>query len=94
MYEQGLLTECIQVPFDELAPRERVLIQQYLGLDGRHNGGMTFQGLAVMLNYNGHSAAEKSYKRAVKSLRQALYAGGYGEYMLAKQAIASAKRKL
>lgn len=94
VYEQGLLTECIQVTFDELAPRERVLIQQYLGLDGRHNDGMTFQGLAVLLNYNGHSAAEKAYNRAVKSLKQVLYAGGYGEYMRAKQAVVSAKRKM
>lgn len=70
------------------------MIQQYLGLDGTNNDGMTFQELAVLLNYNGHSAAEKAYNRAVKSLKQALYAGGYGEYMLAKQAIASAKRKL
>lgn len=94
VYEQGLLTECIQAAFDELAPRERVLIQQYLGLDGTHNDGMTFQKLAVLLNYNGHSAAEKAYKRAVKSLRQALYAGEYGEYIRARQAISEAKRKL
>lgn len=94
VYEQGLLTECIQTAFDELAPRERVLIQQYLGLDGTHHDGMTFQELAVLLNYNGHSAAEKAYLRAVKTLRQALYAGGYGEYIRAKQAITKAKCKL
>lgn len=94
VYEQELLVKCIQIELAKLVPRERVLIQQYLGLDGTHNGGMTFQKLAVMLNYNGHSAAEKAYLRAVKTLRQALYAGEYGEYMRAKQAIASAKRKL
>lgn len=94
VYEQELLAECIQAALTELAPRERVLIQQYLGLDVTHNDGMTFQKLAVILNYNGHSAAEKAYLRAVKTLRQALYAGEYGEYMQAKQAIASAKRKL
>lgn len=94
VYEQGLLTECIQAAFDELASRERVLIQQHLGLDGTHNDDMTFQKLAVLLNYNGHSAAEKAYKRAVKSLRQALYAGEYGEYLRAGQAITGAKRKM
>lgn len=94
MYEQELLSECIQTALDESAPRERILIQQYLGFDGTHSDGMTFRELAVLLNYNGHSAAEKAYKRAVKSLRQALYAGEYGEYIRAKQAIKEAKREL
>lgn len=94
VYEQELLAGCIPVALDELAPRERMLIQQHLGLDGLHCDGMTFQELAVMLNYNGHSAAEKAYRRAVESLRQALYAGEYGQYIRAKQAIASAKSKL
>lgn len=94
VYEQKLLAKCIQIALAELAPRERILIQQYLGLDGTHHDGMTFQELAVMLNYNGHSAAEKAYNRAVESLRQALYAGEYGEYLRAKQAIKEAKREL
>lgn len=89
-----MLAKCIQIALDELAPRERMLIQQYLGLDGTHNDGMTFQELAVLLNYNGHSAAEKAYTRAVESLRQALYAGEYGEYIRARQAITGAKRKM
>ena len=94
VYEQGLLAECIQTALDESAPRERMLIQQYLGLDGAHGDGMTFQELAVMLNYNGHSASEKAYNRAIESLRQALYMGQYGEYIHAKQAVVSSKRKL
>ena len=94
VYEQELLAKCIQIALAELAPRERILIQQYRGLDGTHNDDMTFQKLAVLLNYNGHSAAEKAYKRAVKSLRQALYAGEYGEYLRAGQAITGAKRKM
>ena len=87
MYEQGLLTERIKTAFDELAPRERILIRQYLGLDGTHNDGMTFQGVAVMLNYNGHSAAEKAYKRSVDSLKNALYESKYGNYLRAKHAL-------
>ena len=94
VYEQGLLAECIQAAFDELAPRERVLIQQYLGFDGTHGDGMTFRELAVLLNYNGHSAAEKAYNRAVEALRRALYASEYGEYVRAKQVMVSAQRKL
>lgn len=87
VYEQELLVECVQVALDELAPRERMLIQQHLGLDGSHCDGMTFRELAVMLNYNGHSAAEKAYLRAAKTLRQALYAGEYGEYIRARHAL-------
>ena len=87
MYEQTLLAECIQTALDELAPRERVLIQQYLRLDGRHNDGMTFQGVAVLLNYNGHSAAEKAYKRVVEALRRALYIGEYGKYVWVKRIV-------
>ena len=94
VYEQELLSECIQTALDEAAPRERILIQQYLGLGNSNGKGMTFQELAVLLNYNGHSAAEKAYNKAIKSLRQALYAGGYGKYIRAKQAITEAKRKL
>ena len=94
MYEQKPLAECIQTALDELAPQERVLIQQYLGLDGTHNDGMTFHELAVILNYNRHSTAEKAYRRAVEALRQALYAGSYGEYIRAKQAVVSARRNL
>lgn len=70
--------------------QERVLIQQYLGLDGTHNDGMTFHELAVILNYNRHSTAEKAYRRAV----EAFYAGSYGEHTRAKQTVVSAKRKL
>ena len=33
MYEQSLLTKCVQAALDEVPPRERVLTQQYLGLD-------------------------------------------------------------
>lgn len=48
---------------------------------------MTFQELAVLLNYNGHSAAEKAYKRAVESLRRALYIGEYGKYVWVKRIV-------
>ena len=94
VYEQTLLFECIGEAMGQLSPRERNLIQYHLGLNVPEGIGMTFQELAVLLNFNGHSAAEKAYNRAVKSLKQVLYAGGYGEYMRAKQAVVSAKRKM
>lgn len=87
VYEQELLAKCVQIALAELAPRERVLIQRYLGLDGTHNDGMTFQELAVMLNYNGHSAVEKAYIRAVESLRRALCIGEYGKYVWVKRIV-------
>ncbi|MEY8312256.1 sigma-70 family RNA polymerase sigma factor [Oscillospiraceae bacterium 42-9] len=87
VYEQELLAKCIQIALAELAPRERMLIQQHLGLDGSRREGMTFRELAVMLNYNGHSAAEKAYKRSVDSLKNALYESKYGNYLRAKHAL-------
>lgn len=94
VYEQELLLECIGEAMEQLSPRERNLIQYHLGLNVPDGVDMTFQELAVLLNFNGHSAAEKAYLRSVKSLRQALYAGRYGEYILAKQFIASAKHEI
>lgn len=79
---------------EELSPRERNLIQYHLGVNVPDGVGMTFQELAALLNFNGHSAAEKAYLRAVQSLRQALYAGRHGAYMRAKKSIASAKHKI
>lgn len=89
VYDQELLAECVQVALDELAPRKRMLIQRHLGLDSLHCDGMTFRELAVMLNYNGHSAAEKAYNMAIESLRERLYAGKYGVFIRAKRVIAS-----
>lgn len=93
VYEQELLVECFGEAMGQLSPRERNLIRYHLGLNVLGGIGMTFQELAVLLNFNGHSTAEKAYLRAIKSLRQTLYAGRYGEYMKAKQLIASAKHE-
>ena len=94
VYEQELLAECIQVALDELAPRERMLIGQHLGLEGSRCEGMTFRELAVMLNYNGHSAAEKAYLRAVDSVRRVFYAGRYGRFTRTKQVIITVQTTL
>lgn len=94
VYEQELLFECFGEAMGQLSPRKRNLIHYHLGLNVPDGVGMTFQELAVMLNFNGHSAAEKAYLRAVKTLRQTLYAGRYRKYMQAKQFIASAKHEI
>ena len=36
---------------------------------------MTFQELAIYLNYNGPSGAEKAYKAALRKLKRDLYGG-------------------
>lgn len=93
VYEQELLVKCIWVATEELSPRKRNLIQYHLGLSVPEGIGTTFQKLAVLLNFNEPSAAVKAYLRAVKSLRQTLYAGRYGKYMQTKQAIQAPSTK-
>ena len=52
---------------------------------------MTFQELAIYLNYNGPSGAEKAYKAALRKLRRDLYGGAYGRWLSAQKAIRAAK---
>lgn len=89
VYEQKLLEDCLREAMEQLSPRERNLIQYHLGLNNPDEFCMTFQQLAVQLNYNGHSAAEKAYRKAIESLRQALYAGRYRRYVWAKRIVDS-----
>ena len=77
VYEQRLLSRGIAAAVENLPIRERNLIVRYLGLEGT---SMTFRELAVLLNYNGPSSAEKAYRRAVEKLKSALWEGEYGQY--------------
>ena len=52
---------------------------------------MTFQELAIYLNYNGPSGAEKAYKSALRKLKKDLYGGAYGRWLSAQKAIRAAK---
>ena len=45
-----------------LSPRELNLVRCYLGIGQPNEQSMTFQELAIRLNYNGPSGAEKAYK--------------------------------
>ena len=76
-----------------LTPRELNVVRYHLGLDQPGEQEMTFAELAVRLNYNGPSAAEKAFKRAVKKMREHLYAGEYGVWAAANRAIHEAKRE-
>ena len=49
-----------------LTPRELNLVRSYHGIGQPDEVGMTFQELAIYLNYNGPSGAEKAYKAALR----------------------------
>lgn len=84
VYEQRLLLKGIVIAVENLPPRERNLILRYLGLEGT---ALNFWELAVLLNYNGPSSAEKAYHRAVEKLKSALWEGEYGQYRRAKRLV-------
>ena len=70
-----------------LTPREINLVRSYLGIGQPDDRGMTFQELAIRLNYNGPSGAEKAYKAALRKLKKDLYTGAYGRWLFAQKAI-------
>ena len=84
VYEQRLLLKGIVTAVENLPVRERNLILRYLGMGGT---AMTFRELAVLLNYNGPSSAEKAYRRAVEKLKAALWEGEYGQYRRARRIV-------
>ena len=73
-----------------LTPRELNLVRSYLGIGQPDEVGMTFQELAIYLNYNGPSGAEKAYKAALRKLKRDLYGGAYGRWLSARKAIRAA----
>ena len=74
-----------------LSPRELNLVRCYLGIGLPNEQGMTFQELAIQLNYNGPSGAEKAYKSAIRKLKKQLNGGAYGQWLSIQKAIHRAK---
>ena len=74
-----------------LTPRELNLVRSYLGIGQPDEVGMTFQELAIYLNYNGPSGAEKAYKAALRKLKKDLYGGAYSRWLSAQKAIRAAE---
>ena len=74
-----------------LTPRKLNLVRSYLAIGQPDEAGMTFQELAIRLNYNGPSGAEKAYKTALRKLKKDLYGGAYGRWLSAQKAIRDAK---
>lgn len=54
---------------------------------------MTLQELAIRLNYNGPSGAEKAYKSAIRKLKQNLHGGAYGRWLDIQRALQEAQRE-
>ena len=64
-----------------LSPRELNLVRCHLGIGQPEERSMTFQELAIRLNYNGPSGAEKAYKKTIRKLKQHLHGGAYGRWL-------------
>ena len=77
----------LQLMEEVLKPRELNLVRHYLGIGLPEEDGMTFQELAIRLNYNGPSGAEKAYKSALHKLKKELYSGAYGQWLSIQKAI-------
>ena len=86
-------TLLLQLMEEVLKPRELNLVRYYLGIGQPDGEGMTFQELAIRLNYNGPSGAEKAYKGALRKLKKALYSGAYGQWLSIQRTIREAKAK-
>ena len=74
-----------------LTPRELNLVRSYLGIGQPDEVDLTFQELAIRLNYNGPSGAEKAYKAALRKLKRDLCSGSYGRWLSAQKAIRAAE---
>ena len=81
----------LQQTEEVLTPRELNLVRSYLGIGQPDGTGMTFQELAIRLNYNGPSGAEKAYKTALQKLKKEFYSGAYGRWIKIQRAINMAK---
>ena len=77
-----------------LSPRELNLVRCHLGIGQPEEQGMTFQELAIRLNYNGPSGAEKAYKSAIRKLRKQLNGGAYGQWLSVQKAIRKARAEI
>ena len=76
-----------------LTPRDLNLVRCYLGIGQPEERSMTFQELAVWLNYNGPSGAEKAYKSAIRKLKRHLHGGDYGAWLDIQRTLREAQRE-
>ena len=74
-----------------LSPRELNLVRCRLGIGQPNGEEMTFQKLAIQLNYNDPSGAEKAYGRAIDKLRNNLSSSVYGQWKALQKSIHNAR---
>lgn len=84
-------TLLLQLMEEVLKPRELNLVRCYLGIGQPDEERMTFQELAIRLNYNGPGGTEKAYKTALRKLRRELYSAAYGRWISVHKTIRKAK---
>ncbi len=70
-----------------LTVREQTLVRHYFGLGADTAGGMTLEGLAIRLNYNGPSGAQKALDGAIRKLREHFDSGEWNRWREAKRLI-------
>jgi len=70
-----------------LTAREQTLVRHYFGLGADTVDGMTLEELAVRLNYNGPSGAQKALGGAIRKLRENFESGEWGRWRAAKRTI-------
>ena len=81
----------LQMIEDILSPRELNVVKCYLGIGQPNGEGMTFQKLAIQLNYNDESGAKKVYDRAINKLKKGLSSSVYGQWKALQQSICDAR---
>ncbi len=88
VYEEKLMSEHLFWLIETvLTVREQTLVRHYFGLGADTAGGMTLEELAVRLNYNGPSGAQKALDKAIHKLRENFASGEWGRWWEAKSII-------
>ncbi len=88
VYEEKLLSEHLSWLIETvLTVREQTLVRHYFGLGADTAGGMTLEELAVHLNYNGPSGAQKALDGAIHKLREHFDSGEWSGWQEAKRLI-------
>jgi len=88
VYEEKLLFEQLFNPIETiLTARGQTLVRYYFGLGADTVDGMTLEELAVRLNYNGPSGAQKALGRAIRKLRENFASNEWGRWREAKRII-------
>jgi len=77
-----------------LSPREQTVVRYYFGLGEDYGSGMTLEELAVFLNYNHPSGAQKVLDKAINKLRDNFDSGDYGKWSAARWLVEWQKRHL